>query len=117
MVGSDGGVIGEIAIGNAGALEDAGEGVVVGSGDRVEFVVVATGAGDSESHGAAGDDIDAVIQRGKLFCTFFDNRSGRYAVDYSFVIALTVGGLALLGLAFFLVRALWGLHHSPRGPA
>ena len=62
-------------------------------------------------------DIDAVIQRVKLFCTFFDTRSGRYAVDYSFVIALSVGGLALLGLAFFLVRALWGLHHPPRGPA
>lgn len=62
-------------------------------------------------------DIDAVIQRVKLFCTFFDTRSGRYAVDYSFVIALSVGGLALLGLAFFLVRALWGLHHPPRGTA
>ena len=62
-------------------------------------------------------DIDAVIQRVKLFCTFFDTRSGRYAVDYSFVIALSVGGLALLGMAFFLVRALWGLRHPPRGAA
>ena len=62
-------------------------------------------------------DIDAVIQRVKLFCTFFDNRSGRYAVDYSFVIALTVGGLALLGLAFLLLRALWALRQPPRGTA
>lgn len=60
-------------------------------------------------------DIEAVIQRVKLFCTFFDTRSGRYAVDYSFVIALSVGGFALLGLAFFLARALWGLHYPPRG--
>jgi len=62
-------------------------------------------------------DVEAVIQRVKLFCTFFDNRSGRYAVDYSFVIALAVGGLVLLGLAFFLLRALWALHRPPRGTA
>jgi protein SCO1/2 len=62
-------------------------------------------------------DIDAVIQRVKLFCTFFDSRSGRYAVDYSFVIAFSVGGLALLSLAFLLLRALWGLRHPPRGTA
>jgi len=62
-------------------------------------------------------DVAAVIERVKLFCTFFDPKSGRYAVDYSFVISLTVGGLALLGLAFFLGRALWTMHHPPRGPA
>lgn len=62
-------------------------------------------------------DVTAVIERVKLFCTFFDPKSGRYAVDYSFVISLAVGGLALLGLAFFLVRALWSQHHPPRGSA
>ena len=60
-------------------------------------------------------DIAAVVQRVKLFCTFFDPRSGRYAVDYSFVISLAIGGLALLGLAFFLGRALWTMHHPPGG--
>ena len=67
--------------------------------------------------GTVFTDVAAVIQRVKLFCTFFDPRSGRYAVDYSFVISLAVGGLALLGLAFFLVRALWTMHHPPRGTA
>ena len=62
-------------------------------------------------------DVAAVIQRVKLFCTFFDPRSGRYAVDYSFVISLAVGGLTLLGLAFFLGRALWTMHHPPGGTA
>ena len=62
-------------------------------------------------------DVAAVIERVKLFCTFFDPKSGRYAVDYSFVISLAVGGLALLGLAAFLARALWTMTHPPKGPA
>jgi protein SCO1/2 len=62
-------------------------------------------------------DVAAVIERVKLFCTFFDPKSGRYAVDYSFVISLTVGGLALLGLAVLLGRALWTMNHPPKGPA
>lgn len=60
-------------------------------------------------------DVAAVIQRIKLFCTFFDPHSGRYAVDYSFVISFAVGGLALVGLAVFLLRAFWSLHRPPRG--
>ena len=67
--------------------------------------------------GTAFTDLAAVIQRVKLFCTFFDPRSGRYAVDYSFVISLAVGGLALLGLVAFLGRALWSLYHRPGGMA
>jgi protein SCO1/2 len=67
--------------------------------------------------GAVFTDVAAVIQRVKLFCTFFDPKSGRYAVDYSFVISLAVGGLALLGLAFLLGRALWTMHHPPGGAA
>ena len=35
--------------GAAGGLEVGGEGVVVGGGDGVEFVVVAAGAGDGEA--------------------------------------------------------------------
>jgi len=60
-------------------------------------------------------DVAAVIRRVTLFCTFFDPRSGRYAVDYSFVISLAVGGLALFGLAVFLLRTLWAMHRPPRG--
>jgi len=62
-------------------------------------------------------DVAAVVRRVKLFCTFFDARSGRYAVDYSFVISFVIGGLVLLGLAFFLVRVLWTMHQPPRGTA
>lgn len=62
-------------------------------------------------------DVAAVVERVKLFCTFFDPKSGRYAIDYSFVISLTVGGLALLGLAVLLGRALWTMTHPPKGPA
>lgn len=52
-------------------------------------------------------DVAAVVRRVTLFCTFFDPRSGRYAVDYSFVIFLAVGGLSLLGLAVVLLRLVW----------
>ena len=43
------------------APEHAVEGVVVGRRDGVVFVIVATGTGDGESQGAAGDDVDAVV--------------------------------------------------------
>lgn len=59
-------------------------------------------------------DVAAVVQRVKLFCTFFDPRSGRYAVDYSFVISLAVGGLALFALAVLLLRTFWTAY-LPRG--
>ena len=62
-------------------------------------------------------DVAAVIRRITLFCTYFDPRSGRYTVNYSFVISIAVGGLALLGLAVFLLRSFWILHRPPRGTA
>ena len=46
----------------AAAAEDAVEGVVVGRGDGVVFVVVAAGTGDGQPHQAAGDDVDPVVQ-------------------------------------------------------
>ena len=46
-----------------------------------------------------------VIDRVRLFCTYFDATSGRYRIDYSIVIALAVGTASLGGLAFVLVRA------------
>ena len=60
---------------------------------------------------------DEIVERIRLFCTFYDPATGRYAFDYSFVISLTVGGLALLGLAFVLVRAWYRSGHLPGGPA
>ena len=62
-------------------------------------------------------DVAAVIRRITLFCTYFDPRSGRYTVNYSFVISIAVGGLTLLGLAVFLLRSFWILHRPPRGTA
>ncbi len=44
-----------------GGVEDAVEGVVILDGDGVVFVVVAAGALDGEAEGAAGDDVDAVV--------------------------------------------------------
>ncbi len=62
-----------------------------------------------------------VIERIRLFCTFYDPSSRRYAFDYSFFISLAVGGLSLLGLAFILGRAWYrseyGPGHPPEGPA
>ena len=41
--------------------EDAVQAVVVARRDRIELVIVAARAGDSEAHEAAGNDIDAVV--------------------------------------------------------
>ncbi len=62
-------------------------------------------------------DLQAAVERVRLFCTFFDARSGRYAFDYSFVISLAVGGFALLGLAAVLIRALFNSRRPPGRPA
>ena len=60
---------------------------------------------------------DEIVERIRLFCTFYDPATGRYALDYSFIISLTVGGLALLGLALVLVRAWLRSGQLPGGPA
>jgi len=44
------------------------------------------------------------IAQVKLFCTFYDPKTGRYRFDYSLFIALIIGSLSLLGIAVFLVR-------------
>ena len=44
-----------------GGGEDAVERVVIARGDRIEFVIVAAGAGDGEAEEAARDDVDAVV--------------------------------------------------------
>ena len=43
-----------------GASEDAGERVVVASGDGIRFVIVASGTADTESEDAAADDVDLI---------------------------------------------------------
>jgi len=44
------------------------------------------------------------IEQVKLFCTFYDPRTGRYRFDYSLFIAIIIGSLSLFGIAVFLVR-------------
>ena len=43
------------------AGKDAVEGVVIGGGDRLVFVIVAAGTGDGEPHQPAGHQIDAIV--------------------------------------------------------
>jgi protein SCO1/2 len=51
------------------------------------------------------DSVGDVVDRVRLFCTYFDAASGRYRFDYSIVIALAVGTASLGGIAVVLVRA------------
>ena len=53
-------------------------------------------------------DVAALVERVRLFCTFYDPSRDRYSFDYSFFFALTIGGLTLLGLAVLLTRAWLG---------
>jgi protein SCO1/2 len=41
----------------------------------------------------------------RLFCTVYDPDTGRYRFDYSVLVAVVVGGLCLMGIAVFLIRA------------
>lgn len=50
-------------------------------------------------------DVAQLIERVRLFCTFYDPVSGRYAFDYSIFISFAVGALVLLGLGTILTRA------------
>ena len=59
-LGEEGGLIaGELGLGDIG--EDTVEGVVVLGGDGIEFVVVATGAGDGEAEEGFRGHVDAVV--------------------------------------------------------
>ena len=57
--------------------------------------------------GQAGNGIDvaSIIERVRLFCTFYDPARDRYSFDYSFFLSLMIGGLCLIGLAILLFRA------------
>ncbi len=59
-------------------------------------------------------DLAQLVERVRLFCTFYDPGKGRYAFDYSFFIALTVGALTLLGLGVILTRAWLRAAKPPR---
>jgi len=49
--------------------------------------------------------ISGFIDRIRLFCTFYDESSRRYALDYSPIIMMIGGALTLSGIGFILVRA------------
>lgn len=56
--------------------------------------------------------LNQIVDRIRLFCTFYDPARDRYSFDYSFFIMLIVGGLSLAGLATVLIRA-WLLARPP----
>lgn len=49
-------------------------------------------------------NVSGLVERVRLFCTFYDPKTGRYRFDYSIVFALGVGGVTLAGLGTILVR-------------
>ena len=63
---------------------------------------------------AALASIDQVIERIRLFCTFYDAKRDRYYFDYSFFIALIVGLGALTTMGVILARA-WLKADPPPG--
>jgi len=50
-------------------------------------------------------DPSDLINRVRLFCTYYDPVTGTYAFDYSIFISIVVGALSVLGMAFILIRA------------
>jgi protein SCO1/2 len=57
-----------------------------------------------------------IIDRVRLFCTFYDAASDRYRFDYSLFIGLVIGGASLAGIGVVLVRA-WLRSAPPAGRA
>jgi len=60
--------------------------------------------------------VGGLIERIRLFCTFYDPTQGRYRLDYSIIIGIVIGGLSLTGVGFVLLRAWLHLRHHPAGP-
>ncbi len=58
--------------------------------------------------------ITNLVNRIRLFCTYYDPNSQRYRFDYSIFIALAVGAASLLGMAVLLLRAWWRTRASAR---
>jgi protein SCO1/2 len=61
---------------------------------------------------AGATDFDALVNRVRLFCTYYDPASQRYRFDYSIFIAAAVGAASLIGLATILLRAWWRTRQS-----
>lgn len=61
--------------------------------------------------------LGALIDRVRLFCTFYDPALDRYALDYSIVIGIAIGALSLAGVAIVLVRSWLATSRRPAGPA
>jgi protein SCO1/2 len=60
--------------------------------------------------------VGGLIERIRLFCTFYDPTRGRYRLDYSIIIGIAIGALSLTGIGFVLLRAWLHLRHHPAGP-
>ena len=58
--------------------------------------------------GRRGDlaSIEGLINRLRLFCTLYDPAAGRYRFDYSIVIGVVIGFIALTSLGIILIRAI-----------
>ncbi len=56
---------------------------------------------------AGASPVAKLVDRIRLFCTYYDPASERYRFDYSIFIALAVGSASLLGLSVILARAWW----------
>jgi len=52
---------------------------------------------------AAGHLVGSVLDRVRLFCTVYDPATGRYRFDYSLFVQITIGALAILGVAGWLL--------------
>lgn len=53
----------------------------------------------------AAGAIDALVERVRLVCTFYDPVTGRYTLDYSLFIGLAIGGVSLSVVGFVIVRS------------
>jgi protein SCO1/2 len=49
--------------------------------------------------------LEGLVERVRLFCTYYDPSSERYKFDYSIFISMAVGLLSMLGFATILVNA------------
>lgn len=54
----------------------------------------------------AGDNmVSDIVNKVRLFCTFYDPATGRYRFDYAIFIPVIVGGASLLMIGFIVIRA------------
>jgi len=60
--------------------------------------------------------VAGLIERVRLFCTFYDPTRNRYRLDYSIVIGIVIGGLSLSGIGFVLLRGWLNLRNDSAGP-